>query len=350
VSRVVICTVGTSLLTNWDERPWSGWRRGASLPKAQGVDRWLSGADPMMASAEIHTVHQMSLSSGDTIALLHSNTEEGRFCAERLQTLWKAKVQRDSLRRIGNLRYAAAEFGKGLKTLVDAAVGLVREARKRKATPVFAATGGFKAEIAFINLLGALLKVEVYYIHELHRELVRLPVLPLAWDSEFAARHWKFYEWIEEKERSSAEVEGRLKGMPELRPLVEDAGDGCTYLSAAGNLLFRALRERAPAPVLWPKADPRPPEKKNNVSLKSHHRPRGWERVVERICSIDCVTSVRYEEAAFGGDSVRVMDAKYGIIGFRHGADGMEFPLRVETTARGQQQCELVAGYLKSLK
>lgn len=354
MSRQIICTVGTSLLTNRDNRPWAGWNPRSSdpLPGAADVERWLGSADLVKASAETNTLRALELSDVDALALLHSDTPEGRFCAEALRGLYRARCRDVLLEQIGRLGYGAAVFTTGLKSLVDVTLRLVHRGRERGRQAVLCATGGFKAEIAFLNLLGALLEIEVVYIHELHRELVRLPRLPLTWDAEFVSRHEKFFTWIDEEPRKSGEVESWLKGRPELRSLVEDDGDGHTLLTAAGDLLFKAARERlgtGPRAV-WPQADPRPPDEKNQVSSTEHHRPCGWERFVARLCAVDCVTVVRYDHAAHGGPQVKIMDSTHGIIGVRFGNPGDELPLRIETTARGEAQSELVASYLRGLR
>lgn len=81
-----------------------------------------------------------------------------------------------------------------------------------------------------------------------------------------------------------------------------------------------------------------------------HHRPSGWERFVERLCAVDCVTSVRYDPKARGGIRVTFIDGENGILGVCYGEQGNALPLRVETTSRGQAQTELVADYLCQLK
>lgn len=89
----VITTVGTSLLTNRD-RPWAGWRFGQPLPADQGVDAWLVSADPVRASAETHTWFRLGLfedNAGTRVRLVHSQTEDGRFCAERLAALARTR-------------------------------------------------------------------------------------------------------------------------------------------------------------------------------------------------------------------------------------------------------------------
>lgn len=352
MSRCILSTVGTSLLTNRDDRPWAGWRPGDDFPDAAQVDAWLTAADASAASAETNTLKRLELSEADVLVLLHSDTPEGRFCAERLQTLYGGTVREVGLEKIGKLGYGADHFTAGLKALVDVTLRKVHEARAHGTTPLFCATGGFKAEIAFLNLTGALLGIEVVYIHELHRELVRLPRLPLAWDADFVVRHEDFFRWIDEEPRKSTDVESWLKSRPDLRPLVEGGDDGCTYLSAAGDLLYRVAKEqRSMGPrAVWPQADPRPPQEKNGLSGVEHHRPSGWERFVERLCAVDCVTSVRYDPKARGGARVTVIDGENGILGVCYGEQGNTLPLRVETTARSQAQTDLVAGYFRQMK
>lgn len=354
MSRQIICTVGTSLLTNRDDRPWAGWNPRAPdpLPDPRDVQRWLAAADFAQASAETNTLAALELDEADALALLHSDTEEGHFCAKALAELYGARCRDVAVQPIGQLGYGAAVFTTGLKSLVDVTLKLVNEGRKHVREPVFCATGGFKAEIAFLNVLGALLEIEVVYMHERHRQLVRLPRLPLTWDVEFVARYEDFFTWIDEEPRKSSEVESRLKGRPELRPLVEDDDEGHTFLTAAGDLLFKAARERrAMAPrATWPEANPRPPKEKNLVSSVPHHRPRGWEEYVKRLCAIDCVSAVRYDAVAHGGERVRILDADRGVIGVRFEKGGQALLLRVETTARGEAQTEYVAGYLRNLR
>lgn len=354
MSRQIICTVGTSLLTNRDNRPWAGWnpRKPDLLPDAETVDRWLKNADPAQASAETNTLRALDLGDSDALALLHSDTLEGLFCAERLATCYRTGNRHVVLERIGKLGYGAEVFTSGLKALVDVTLRLVRTGREAARQPLLCATGGFKAEIAFLNLMGALLEIEVVYIHELHRDLVRLPRLPLAWDAEFVSRHEDFFNWIDAEPRRSQDVESWLKSRPELRSLIEEGDDGNAYLTAAGDLLFKVAQARlASGPrAIWPEADPRPPREKNKLSQVEHHRPPGWERYVERICAIDCVSVVRYDEAARGGPRVKVMDAARGILGVRFGDRDCDLPLRVETTARNEGQGELVAEHIRKLK
>ena len=353
MSRVLITTIGTSLLTNRDERPWAGWngRNGDPLPDAVEVDRWLDQAEPAAASAETNTLRALELTEQDRVVLLHSDTSEGRFCTERLAAYLNAgRCRSAELRPLIALGYHAGGFAqRGLRSLVSEAVKAIKEARSGGLEPVLCATGGFKAEIAFLNLLGALLQVEVCYIHEHFREMVRLPRLPLTWDAAFVEHNLDFFTWIDDEPRPSVEVENWLKGRPELRPLVEDDADGCTYLSAAGHLLFQAGQEQlASGPrITWPDPSPVPPKEKYGLSGVEHHRPRGWESFVARLCEIDCVSRVVYDAAAAAGHAIKILDAATGKIGIRYGSGDQMLPLAVLTTATGEAQTQLVVDYIR---
>ena len=341
MSRFLICTIGTSLLTNRDDdRPWKGWsaQRKDPLPDPGVVDAWLATAAAVKASAQTNTLRAVGLASDDRVRLLHSDTPEGHFCSQRLLGYLQAGRCREAdERKLGVLSYHQGSFARrGLRSLIDQAILAIRCAQDEGLEPVLCATGGFKAEIAFLNLLGALLQVEVCYIHEQFREVVRLPRLPLRWDAGFVLQHRDFFEWIDAEPRGSAEVESWLKGRPTLRPLVDDDPDGHTYLNAAGNLLFQvAGEEHALGPrAVWPPAAEQSPVEKNGLSAVEHHRPHGWEKFVGRLAAIDCVQRVLYDPIAHGGPRARVLDPAAGKIAVRYEFGGSALPLAVLTTAR----------------
>ena len=355
MARLLITTVGTSLLTNRDDRPWtwSHWNKDESLPDSEDVDGWLTNADPVKASAEMNTLHRRNIDETDRISFLHSDTDEGRYCSERLGTYYDQKCREVRQSVLEALSYHDQSFAQsGLKSLISVTIQEIRYAREQSLTPIFCATGGFKAEIAYLNILGALLNIEVYYIHELHREEVQLPSLPLTWDTDYVLQHQDFFEWIKEKIRRSTEVKTWLKARPELRPLVAEInidGDSYTDLSAAGELLFEAAKEFRPRAV-WPEPNPNEPQNKNRLSGIDHKRPDRWEQFVDRLCKIDCVSYVWYNKKAKGGTNVKIMNGDEGIIGVRFGPTGSELLLQVETTACGNEQTELVAAHIRRIR
>jgi len=109
MSRQFLCTVGTSLLTNRDDRPWAGWnpRNSDPLPETADVARWLIAADVAKASAETNTLRALELSEADALALLHSDTPEGRFCAEVLAGIYHARCREVSCHQLGRRAIAS---------------------------------------------------------------------------------------------------------------------------------------------------------------------------------------------------------------------------------------------------
>ena len=349
MTRLLITTVGTSLLTNRD-RPWN-WAhyRNDPLPPEAKVDEWLATADPVQASAETNTLHRREIQETDRISFLHSDTNEGLYCSQRLETYYARQCQQVRQCVLAALSYQETSFAqRGLKSLISVTLQEINFARDKDLTPIFCATGGFKAEIAFLNLLGALLNIEVYYIHELHREEVQLPRLPLIWDTNYVIEHQNFFDWIQNDIRESIEVESWLNASPGLRALVEtDEIDGVFYtvLNAAGTLLFEAAKAYRPR-VQWPDASDNSPEEKNGLSGIQHSRPTGWQDFVTRLSNIDCVAYFHSDNSV---GQTKVIDPAEGTIGVRFGQPGDFLRLRVKTTARGSEQTQLVAAYIQRM-
>lgn len=358
MSRTIICTVGTSLLTNRDDRPWTSQKQQGgnlaadALPHPKDVQAWLNQADPVKASAELHTLHRLVLEPMDRLIFYYSDTPQGKFCAEQLQEYFKRKKFRAESKCIQKLGYDSRPFAAGLKALVGLTIEDIRRAREHHSDPVLCATGGFKSQTAILNLIGTLLKVEVVYLYEDFTSLITLPPLPLQWDCSLVRAHREFFNWIDAEPRTAAEAESWLQASPELRNLTEKSDDNL-FLSVAGDLMFRVAKEQdqaLDAPVSWPAASDRLPEDKVQVANIPHARPAGWERFVDRLTRISIVTAVRYDEAMHTGDRVRLLDAATGSFGVRFEAGDKALPLRVETTSSGAAQCELVLGYLRRLK
>lgn len=56
---------------------------------------------------------------------------------------------------------------------------------------------------------------------------------------------------------------------------------------------------------------------------------------------------VAYNEAAYGRSTVKVLDATSGVLAVRYGSPDSILTLRVDTTASGEAQIELVAEYIR---
>jgi putative CRISPR-associated protein (TIGR02619 family) len=352
--RMIIVTVGTSLLTNPQGRPWAGWRRNTPLPNQESVVNWLMDSDPKQASAELNTLHTIGVGETDHLHFLHSETDEGKFCADSLCTYAREKwgVRNADIKSVASLGYEHGSFAqKGLRSLVDVALKSLKDAERLQLTPLFCATGGFKPEIAFLNLLGALMNVEVVYMHEYFSEVVRLPSLPLKWDDGYVLEREAFFQWIDSEPRKRRDAESWLKGDPSLEPLIETDQDGYIYLNAAGDLLYKTAKVKHSNEIASrPEPSTIAPEDKNHISNTEHHRPNGWEQYVGRICEIDFVTGVFYDPAAFGREKLKTLDAEKGSLLVQFGTSDRILPIRIETTAKGEAQTRFAMDTIRNIK
>lgn len=348
MSTMYVCSVGISLLQNYNKQhniPNS------KIPSEENLQSWMEQTSPEIISAETNTLRFFEIGEGDRLDFIYSDTPEGKFCAEQLKIYYKKQIPEISnsieLHKIQQLGYGAHQFSAGLKGLVDKVIHLYEMAQRNQLSIELCASGGFKAEFAYLNLLGALLHFNVFYLHEKHKELVQFPPLPIDWDVEEIKQHSAFFEWIDEEPRKSEEVENRLKQYPNFRTLVEVANDGCTYLSPIGNLLYRVSKEYQPR-AKWPEHSPRRPEQKNMLSKEEHHRAKGFEKVIQRLCEIDCVEQVRYDDYK-GNEKIKIVDADQGQIRIIYGSgESNKLALLIDTTAKGWAQTQLVADYIKN--
>lgn len=238
--RTVLTTVGTALLGNAKRD------MGIEAPTLDDLVRYLGATDSAKASAEMNVLGRLLLEDRDEVVLLHSETLEGELCAGALERFLSSKCSCGK-RLLPGIDYRQG-FQAALARFVAILIEELAKARKGGRDVSINAAGGFKAQFAGSGLVGLLFKVPVYYIHELHRDLVVIPPIPITWDMNlFAIAEW-FFEWIEEDVRSYDEVHERLRSFdPETRGQIEallETEDGCTLLSASGTAFFEAFRVR----------------------------------------------------------------------------------------------------------
>jgi putative CRISPR-associated protein (TIGR02619 family) len=353
----LITTVGTSLLTNRDDRPWAGWRPGQPLPNESDVQAWLSVTEPARISAEVHTWFRLGLlgpGPDARVVLVHSDTEDGHYCARQLHRFAGQRGIAGRIVPVQGLRYQdPASFGRGLGTLVRVVAEAIREGRLQGDVAI-AATGGFKAEIAVANLVGALLQTPVHYIYEQFTELITLPPLPVAlasaWLTEGAARALLDRLDAAGGMLRHSDAAPLLRADERLEMLLESEDvDGERFVST--NVLGElAVQLRAAPRAEWPEPTTESPERKNHMAEDEHHRPGEWRRVVGQLCRSGYVTSVRHDP--LGCRAVRkVLPAPdnetdvLAAIGDRNAPLG----LRIGTTARTNGQRSLVQQHLQRL-
>lgn len=342
----VIVSVGTSLLTN------SGWKRGQEIPSLQTAEKYLTQENTKEASAETNTIRMLPLNQGDFIKFLHSDTTEGKWCAQALQKFYTSLHYSCELLSIEKLNYQTKNFSEGgLKSLLQVTFKAIRQAKDRNQEIKICATGGFKAEIAFLNLIGLLMGIPVYYIHESFKELIRFPSLPIDWNMQIVEENYNFFLWIDAKPRSQIEVGSWLKAIPGLGPLVISDNDGFTYLSAAGDLIFKAFRaKKGLSSIEWPPDSNVTPDQKVHLENAAHHRPDGYPQFIDALAREEYVSSIRYSGKGHkqkGETQIKIIEPDKGTleIVFRRGDRAL--PILVETTARGQEQTQMIIDNLK---
>lgn len=232
MTRVILTTVGTSLKVN--------------AIKTGKTPAELLRYDPKAACAEANVLDRMDLQPGDTIELFHSQTPDGELCAGEIRAWIEGRGFAAMLTPIEGLTYKAVDFHRGLRSLVHHLSKRIRDVRRAGGEPILNALGGFKAEVAYATLVGALFGIPNVYIHQGFDELLTIPPLPVSWDFATIDEHADLLRWLDAEPRTETEAHSRLLQIPEsLRDtLVETDTDACVYLSPLGNAYFEAYRSQ----------------------------------------------------------------------------------------------------------
>ncbi len=235
--RAILTTVGTSLLNN--ARRASGKQE---LNETELI-HYLRGEKPAKASAETNSLSHL-IEKGDRIVLIHSQTEEGRQCAQILAKFYRSEGYQVETVEIAHLNYTESQFKvRGLRSLVIALADQIRIHRNRGYEVIINATGGFKAEAAYATLVGLLMDAKVYYIYEAFQEIVEMPPIPLDWDYSLFSEHEDLFVWLEGDYRDKREAAPRTKELPPRARMLIEEEEGMVTLSAVGAALLEAYRE-----------------------------------------------------------------------------------------------------------
>jgi putative CRISPR-associated protein (TIGR02619 family) len=231
LTRVILTTVGTSLKVNAEK---------SGRPQAD-----LLRDEPTAACAEANVLARL-LEPGDRVELLHSQTPEGESCAREIGRWIENQGRSVTTFAIAGLTYRAQDFHRGLRSLILCLSRRLRVIRLNGDEPILNALGGFKAEVAYATLVGALFGIPNHYIHQGFDELLTIHPLPVAWDFAAIDEYAAILNWLEDEPRTQAEARSRLLTLPgTLRDaLTEPADDGCVYLSPLGIAYIEAYQNR----------------------------------------------------------------------------------------------------------
>jgi hypothetical protein len=145
-----------------------------------------------------------------------------------------------------------------------------------------------------------------------------------------------------------SEIDSLLRQDPRLDLYLETTEiEGTEYagLNPIGEIARRLLDAPATA---WPPTSDLAPAEKVRLSGAPHHRPKGWEAIVDKLARNPYVTSIRYDSGCSGRQSRIEAAAGSDTEVAAAIADGAAPPLglRASTTARNATERDLVLRHL----
>jgi putative CRISPR-associated protein (TIGR02619 family) len=202
------------------------------------------------ASAEIKSLIKLKeqLQEDFDIYLLYSDTAISRLAAEILQrvvtyyeSLKKSEIR---IQKIEGLQiWNKEEFIKGITNLVRTIYNIAKEYWENIIINI---TGGYKATIPYLTLLGQINRCSIYYIFEDTDTLIKIPYLPIDIKWDLFDEYW---EYIEKVEHPKIHPKDDLPYcfLENLKSLViEEKINGKTYVSLnpLGEILWEKYKSR----------------------------------------------------------------------------------------------------------
>ena len=249
--KTVICTTGTSIVSGIEPD-----RIHASAIRSR-LKRLQDGSTPeqylINASAESHSLFRMGLDDGDVVHLLHSETDDGRTCAQALRTLIVEElVKTVHVHEVSGLQVLDRDRFRrvGIATLFEILDSIARPCldRGQGRNVYLNVTGGFKAVVPYATLFGLLYRLPVVYIFERSAALLTLPPAAINFDFERLSQvDGAMQRLIGEGAMHKDEF---LKAIPNLDrakrdwvyTLLDEDDEGYVTLSAFGLLASRVVK------------------------------------------------------------------------------------------------------------
>ena len=215
MARLIISTVGTSLLTNRIERETDDnkWYKRlqqtanysdsevtqhhpdveefiAELKERAETELYSDDTEGIReASAELNGIYglyheQIEEGISDTHLLVATDTAQGRVAAEIVESFLKSKgLTNTSIHVQPGLSTASSDiFVEGMAKLIPWMQETITDCKKSKYTICFNLVGGFKALQGYFNTIGMFYADEIIYLFEGSNQLIKIPKLPVKVD------------------------------------------------------------------------------------------------------------------------------------------------------------------------
>jgi len=306
LQKVIISTVGTSLITNPAAKEEKSTLyeyancREQEYPEEyrELIDRLYTKAgkaikdSPRSASAELNGIFALYGSelpdqSKDMHFLISTDTLQGEKSALLVKEYLNAKFTHVEVIKITNLNTRdKASFSEGIKELSKWCGDTLPGYKQSGYQIIFNLTGGFKALQGYMNIIAMLYEAKISYIFESKQvELIEVPRLPIKIDTRF------FEDYKEDLLSLNANKiysENKFKDYPEA---VFDVIEGNVMFSMWGKALWDRIKSD-----LFEQPPKLPCIKYENKFIKEFRDERDKRKRIDLIETIADV-SVKFEEA-----------------------------------------------------
>jgi putative CRISPR-associated protein (TIGR02619 family) len=306
MKSTVICSVGVSLYGNLEHRLSIPYKARSAEDVSKDIK---THTNSNKASAEITSIYSLinngALDMKKNLYLLLSDTDSTKFIGDVLKHFFSDVFENVHLITIKGLTATDPDIFKeeGLRELVKSTSQIIYNTRQKNEECVINATGGFKAQISFLEMVGQIFKLDVYYQFEDFKNVIKLPQLPISLDFHIWIQHYPYFDKL--SRFGSLPEHQLLEVREELSDFIEEA-KGQVRLSSIGLLVHQVLLERfsLEGKIYLPK----PTENKGEVEISGYgfDIPLSLQTLLDNISRLDYVNAIKVIEfkADFAGRNI----------------------------------------------
>jgi putative CRISPR-associated protein (TIGR02619 family) len=285
MARLVISTVGTSVLTNQidpdidDNDCYERLQQKANysdneiqhFPEIEQIiselkeraekELYSDDTDKIrQASAELNGIYglyneQIEQGIPDMHLLITTDTAQGRVAAEIVESFLKTKGLTNTTTHVPpGLSTASSDiFVEGMAKLIPSMQKIIKDCKNSRYTICFNLVGGFKALQGYFNTIGMFYADEIIYVFEGSNQVIKIPKLPIKVDVSKIEPYEVQLAMMDVGEISTSWEEA--KKVPQEWILVDEQE---MTLSAWGQLLWDQCKEELLSkekPLLFPKLE-----------------------------------------------------------------------------------------------
>ena len=279
MKTVTVSTCGTSILTNGTHeddvkflRSNANKRQSEYTPEdIERINNIVNEKSKLLVSSEPKDVKRLSAELNGFISfymhdgnfdakeagnyenihfLIHTDTFQGHKTAEIIQTWGQAHHINMQLVQINDLNTRSVEeFRIGVNNLIEWCTQTLLGYREQGCKVIFNLVGGFKSLQGYMQTLGMFYADEIIYIFETGGELLRIPKLPVDFDTNAKQHVLDHFNTFRRMHFVNLPI-NECEGIPET--LLHIIGDSCTF-SVWGKIIWEnTLHDKYSAGVVEP--------------------------------------------------------------------------------------------------